>query len=168
MRMENGELPKEWKLRRDKHNIRKSSQVPSVITRKRVARHGCPPRATLSCPSGKSTLCRAPRRVDRMCSSTVSDNANMRIHGRTKCSPAEEKNPLRVPLSAQFLRTSPCYLRFEKTRFTSGCENRRLSAPSEARHPPGLTVCPALPRTAVSVHFRESTLKSIAISRENQ
>ena len=69
-------------MRRDKHNIRKSSQVPSVITRKRVARHGC----------------RAPRRVDRMCSSTVSDNANMWIHGRAKCVLRKKKSSA-VPFS---------------------------------------------------------------------
>ena len=35
-------------------------------------------------PFGQFTLCRTQRRFNRMCSSNLSDTANMRIHGRAK------------------------------------------------------------------------------------
>ena len=39
--------------------------------------------------------CRALRRVNRLCSRTLSDTANMSRHGSTLCSPTEEKIPCR-------------------------------------------------------------------------
>ena len=44
-------------------------------------------------------LCRAPRRVNRLCSSTLSGTANMSGHGSTLCSPTEEKLLCRSPVS---------------------------------------------------------------------
>ena len=44
-------------------------------------------------------LCRPLRRVADMCSRTVSDTANMRIHERTQCVSAEEKLLCRSPAS---------------------------------------------------------------------
>ena len=43
-------------------------------------------------------LCRTQRRVADMCSSTVSDTANMRIHGAQSAS-CGRKNPLPFPYS---------------------------------------------------------------------
>ena len=43
--------------------------------------------------------CSRLRRVAGMCSSTVSDTANMRIHERTQCVSAEEKILCRSPVS---------------------------------------------------------------------
>ena len=42
-------------------------------------------------------LCRALRRVNRLCSSTVSGTANMSRHGSTLCSPTVEKILCRSP-----------------------------------------------------------------------
>ena len=43
--------------------------------------------------------CRALRRVNRLCSRTVSDTANMSRHGSTLCSPTVEKILCRSPIS---------------------------------------------------------------------
>ena len=64
-----------------KSAINYNSQVLGVITRKRVAR---------------PCLSRL-RRVNRMCSSNVSDTANMSGHGSTLCSPTVEKILCRSP-----------------------------------------------------------------------
>ena len=45
-------------------------------------------------------LCRALRRVNRLCSRTVSGTANMSGHGSTLCSPTEEKILCRSPYFA--------------------------------------------------------------------
>ena len=52
-------------------------------------------------------LCRALRRVNRLCGSTVSGTANMSRHGSTLCSPTVEKILCRF-LIASALQISPC------------------------------------------------------------
>ena len=58
------------------------------------------------------------RRLNRLCSSRVSDTAYRQGHGSTLCSPTEEKTSA-VPLfgAVSSLRFSPCPLR-ERGRFT--------------------------------------------------
>ena len=68
-----------------------------ISTGKNVARHCYPPGDPLL-PFGQFTLCRALLEVNRLCSSTVSDTANMRI-------PRGRKNPL--PYSSSCLRSLP-------------------------------------------------------------
>ena len=53
-------------------------------------------------------LCRTLWRVADLCSSNLSDTANMRIHGRTKCVPTVEKILCRS-LIVSALQISPCY-----------------------------------------------------------
>ena len=62
--------------------------------------------------------CRALRRVARMCSSMVSDTANMRIHGAQSASRREEKSSA-VPLFGAIagLRFAPDYLTRERQEF---------------------------------------------------
>ena len=60
-----------------------NSQVPSVNSR------------LTSCAA---LLCRALRSVNRLCSRTVSDTANMSRHGSTLCSPTVEKILCRSPI----------------------------------------------------------------------
>ena len=72
-------------------------------------------------------LCRALRRVNRLCSSTVSGTANMSRHGSTLCSPTVEKILCRSPfrsghMSAIFARPSK-----GKGVIHKRVENRRLS-----------------------------------------
>ena len=62
--------------------------------------------------------CRTLRRVARMCSSMVSDTANMRIHGAQSASRREEKSSA-VPLlgAVTGLRSAPDYLTRERQEF---------------------------------------------------
>ena len=62
--------------------------------------------------------CRTLRRVARMCSSMVSDTANMRIHGAQSASRREEKSSA-VPLlgAVAGLRSAPDYLTRERQEF---------------------------------------------------
>ena len=72
--------------------------------------------------------CRTLRRVARMCSSMVSDTANMRIHGAQSASRREEKSSA-VPLFRSGHR-SPICTRLSnkgKGRSSKRKENRRLS-----------------------------------------
>ena len=70
--------------------------------------------AALLSPRGPSLALRAIHLVPRllraasMCSRTLSDTANMRIHGRTKCVPTVEKILCRS-LIVSALQISPCY-----------------------------------------------------------
>ena len=86
-----------------------STQVLDVISRLT----NC---AALLSPRGPSLALRAIHLVPRllraasMCSRTLSDTANMRIHGRTKCVPTVEKILCRS-LIVSALQISPCPLR---------------------------------------------------------
>ena len=68
----------------------------SIITRYRIVRHCYPPGDPLL-PFGQFTLCRTQRRLNHMCSRTVSGTAYRFRHGSTLCSPTVEKILCRPP-----------------------------------------------------------------------
>ena len=72
-------------------------------------------------------LCRALRRVNRLCSSTVSGTANMSRHGSTLCSPTVEKILCRSPFRSGHM--SVIFARPSKGKgvIHKRVENRRLS-----------------------------------------
>ena len=74
-----------------KSNINYNSQVPSVTTRKRVARHRHPPGDPLL-PFGQFTLCRA-------CGDETACVAERYLTLRTGCERHGRKNPLPFPMS---------------------------------------------------------------------
>ena len=63
---------------------------------------------TFCCTYGLLTLCRTLRRVAGMCSSTLSDTANMWIHGRVKRVLRKKKSSA-VPLRVSAMQILPCY-----------------------------------------------------------
>ena len=130
----------------------------------RVARHGYPP-GDPHLPYGQFTLCRALRRVNRMCSSTVSGIAYRLSNGRTLCAPTEEKIPLPTSLFRSGRRSLVCArlsnkgkVGVQRGRETAGVPSF-LPPPRGAANPPaevqrktprpfGRTACaPRAPRT---------------------
>ena len=112
-----------------KSNINYNSQVPSVTTRKRVARHRHPPGDPLL-PFGQFTLCRA-------CGDETACVAERYLTLRTGCERHGRKNPLPFPMSKRSHIGNLRQIRKQgKGRSSKRKENRRLSflfAPAAGR-----------------------------------
>ena len=111
-----------------------NSQVPSVITCQRVARHGYPPGDLLFALRAIHLVSRLRRR-NRMCSSRVSGTAYRQGNGSTLYSPTEEKILCRSPfrsglVSPIFAVPSKGKRKIHKKEKTAGC---LLLVPSPGR-----------------------------------
>ena len=118
-------------LRRAPHQIpHKSPALPDFYTSARAAAarpRPLHPRAP-SLALWAIHLVLRLRRVNHMCSSTVSDTANTRIHERTQCVSAEEKILCRSPFSQRSHVGNLRQIRKQgKGRSSKRKENRRLS-----------------------------------------
>ena len=103
-----------------KSNINYNSQVPSVTTRKRVARHRHPPGDPLL-PFGQFTLCRA-------CGDETACVAERYLILRIGCERHGRKNPLPFPMSERSHVGNLRQIRKQgKGRSPKRKENRRLS-----------------------------------------
>ena len=103
-----------------KSNINYNSQVPSVTTRKRVARHRHPPGDPLL-PFGQFTLCRA-------CGDETACVAERYLILRIGCERHGRKNPLPFPMSERSHVGNLRQIRKQgKGRSSKRKENRRLS-----------------------------------------
>ena len=112
-------------------------------------------------------LCRALRRVNRLCSSTVSGTANMSRHGSTLCSPTVEKLLCRSPYFAAVTcrQSAPGYQR-ERGDSQEGGNRRCLPSCAPARRqrtpPPRGAARSRRPQTAnPPLDFKRKTLRPL-------